>query len=243
MENNKILEKAWFMLVLRLLLFAGIQAAIALLFFLLGKNDPWNESANWWPIVVGLANLVCLYFLVRFFKAEGSNFWSLFQIKKENIGKDLLVLVAFLILAAPLSYLPNVLLAKWLFGDANATLTLFFRPLPLWAVTISLIFFPLTQGLVEIPTYMLYVSPRLEKAGYKRWLAVLLPALFLSIQHIAVPLLFNGRFIIWRLLMYLPFAILVAVLMRWRPRFLPYMALTHILMDAATAVMLLAYAY
>lgn len=243
MKNNKILQKSWFMLVLRLVLFTGIQGAFALVFFLFGKSDSWNESANWWPVIVVLTNLVCLYFLVRFFKEEGSSYWSLFQIRKENVGKDLLVLLGFLVIAAPISYLPNVLLAKWLFGDANATLELFIRPLPYWVVYFSLVFFPLTQGLVEIPTYMLYVMPRFEKAGYKRWLVILLPAFFLSIQHIAVPLLFNGRFIIWRLLMYLPFAILVALLMRWRPRFLPYIAFTHVLMDAATAMMLFQFGY
>ena len=231
------------MLVLRLVLFTGIQGVFALVFFLFGKTNPWNESANWWPIVVGLTNVICLFFLLQFYRVEGSSFWMLFQIQKKNIAKDLLVLLGFLILAAPLSYLPNVMLGKWLFGDSNATLELFIRPLPIWAVYFSIVLFPITQGLVEIPTYMLYVMPRLEKAGYQRWVAVLLPTLFLSAQHVAVPLLFNGRFIVWRLFMYFPFALLVALLMRWRPRFLPYIAITHMLMDAATAMMLFQFGY
>lgn len=243
MEKELILKRSWFMLFIRLFLFATIQGAFALVFVLLGKENAWTASANWWPFVVGFANLVCLFLLIRFFRTEGSNYWEIFRIKKENIGKDLLTILGALVISAPLSYFPNVILGKLLFGDANATLELFIRPLPMWAVYVSIVFFPITQGLVEIPTYMLYVLPRLEKNGYQRWLAVLLPTLLLSAQHIAVPLLFNGRFIIWRLFMFLPFALFMALLIRWRPRLMPYIAIVHALMDAATAIMLIPFGY
>lgn len=243
MDNKSIQQRAWYMLPARLFLFAGFQALFALGFFLFGNKEAWTTSANWWPIIVGLANIVCLMILLKFFRTEGENYWELFRFQKNSMGKDLLFLLAFLAAAAPLSYLPNVMLGKLLFGDPSATLQLFIRPLPIWAVYVSLIFFSVTQGLVEIPTYMLYIMPRLEKGGMNRWLAILLPTLFLSAQHIAVPLLFDGKFILWRFFMFLPFAFLVAVLMRIRPRLMPYIAIVHILMDASTAMMLFQFAY
>ena len=238
MEKKGTLHRSWFTLFLRLFLFIGIQSLFALGFLLNGKTNAWELSANWWPIVVGLSNLVCLLILVNFFKSEGRNYWDMFRFRKDTVKQDLLLLLGFLVLAAPISYLPNVMLGKYLFGDASATLELFIRPLPPWAVIVSLIVFPVTQGLAEIPAYMMYVMPGFIKAGYPKWLSVLLPVLLLSAQHIAVPLLFDVRFIIWRLFMYLPFALLIALVIRWRPRMLPYIAIIHILMDVATVVML-----
>lgn len=243
MLTPNIFKRALFMLPTRLLLFAGIQALFAFGFYVFGIKESWNASANWWPIIVGLANLVCLAILLFFYRTEGESFWILFRFHKESVGKDLLILLGFLVLAAPLSYLPNILLGKLLFGDPNTTLELFIRPLPMWAVYVSIVFFSVTQGIIEIPTYMLYIMPRLEKGGMKPWMAVLLPTIFLSAQHIAVPLLFNGQFILWRLFMFLPFAFLVAIMIKARPRLMPYVAIVHILLDASTALMLLQFGY
>ena len=231
------------MLPIRLLLFAGLQAVLALVFFLIGKSNAWESSTNWWPLVVFLANMVCLFLLVKFYKAEGDNFWNIFRFQKDTVGKDLLALLGFLIVAGPIGFLPNILLGNLLFGNVSVATELFLRPLPMWAVIASIVLFPVTQGMVEIPTYMMYVMPRIEKGGSPRWVAILLPTLFLAAQHIAIPLAFNGRFILWRFLMFLPFALLVALVIKWRPRLLPYIAIIHVLMDISTAVMLLPLAY
>lgn len=59
----------------------------------------------------------------------------------------------------------------------------------------------------------------------------------------AMPLLFDVRFIAWRWLMFLPFAFMVGILLHWRPRLLPYLVIVHILIDTATAAALLSVAY
>lgn len=242
--NEQITQKrAWIMLPIRLCLFAGFQALVALAFFLFGKEKAWSASTNWWPLVVFFANIVCLILLIRFYKAEGDRFWNIFKFQKDTVGKDLLALLGFLIVAGPIGFLPNILLGNLLFGNVSIATELFLRPLPMWAVIASILLFPLTQGLVEIPTYMMYVMPRIEKGGLPRWVAILLPSLFLAAQHIAIPLVFNGRFILWRFLMFLPFAFLVALVIKWRPRLLSYIAIIHVLMDISTAMMLLPLGY
>ena len=80
--------------------------------------------------------------------------------------------------------------------------------------------------------------PRLEAQTGRTWLAVLVPSLFLAIQHCTLPLLMDGRFITWRLLMYLPFALFVGLLLHWRPQLLPYLVVVHGLMDMAAALMI-----
>lgn len=46
-----------------------------------------------------------------------------------------LALLGTLVIAGPLGYLPNLLLANWLFGDVQAPLDLLVRPLPVWAAS------------------------------------------------------------------------------------------------------------
>ena len=103
----------------------------------------------------------------------------------------------------------------------------------------SFILFPLVQGLVEIPTYMLYARPRLEAQWLRPWLAVALASFFLSAQHVFAPFIPDAHFITYRTVMFLPFALLIGLVMRARPRLMPYMAVIHVLMDLSIAVMFL----
>jgi hypothetical protein len=107
----------------------------------------------------------------------------------------------------------------------------------------SIVLFPLTQGLVEIPTYFSYIMPRLEAQGMRPWLAISLPAIMLGLQHIAVPFVFDIRYLTWRGLMFIPFAFLVGIVIHGRPRLLPYLAITHVLMDLSFAMMMLPMGY
>lgn len=227
------------MLVIRIVLFIILQAFFALGFNFAGSETAWEAGANWWPFVVTITNLICITLLVRLFRLEGKRFWEVFRINREYLKKDLLALLGITIVLGPVGILPNIWLGGVLFEDSQTTLDLLIRPLPMWAVLISLIVFPLTQGIAELPTYFGYVMPRLEARGKQTWLAITLPALFLGFQHCAVPLLFNLPFFTWRLLMYVPFAFTVGFVLHWRPRMLPYMAIIHILMDASFAAMLL----
>jgi hypothetical protein len=236
-QNNAL--KPWLMLVIRSVLFLAFQALIALAFLLGGNSDSWNTSAGWWPFAIIFTDLACLGLLIRFYRQEGKRFWDVFQIKRQFIKQDLFFMLGFLIIAGPLGYLPNILSAKWLFGNPQVALNLLVRPLPIWAAVTSVALFPLLQGVVEIPTYMLFAMPRLETQGMRSWLVVALASFFLSFQHVFAPFLLDGRFIAYRLVMFLPFAILIALVMRLRPQLMPYMAVVHALMDMSVAVMFL----
>jgi hypothetical protein len=231
------------MLPARSILFVAFQALFALGFYVAGSTAAWEAGANWWPFVVILTNLVCLAALIRLYQAEGQRYWDIFRVERRHVLGDLLLLIGVFAIGGPLAYFPNVLLAGRLFDDPLTVLNMFVRPLPLWAVWASIIFFPITQGLAEIATYMAYVMPRTEAQGLRPWQAVLLSGIFLGVQHAALPLLFDGRFFLWRLLMYIPFACWVAVLIRWRPRLLPYIAVVHMLMNLSFATMFLSAAY
>ena len=105
-----------------------------------------------------------------------------------------------------------------------------FRPLPTWALVVSLLF-PLTIGFAELPTYFAYAMPRLEAQLKNGWLACLIASFFLSAQHVFLPLILDGRFMLWRLLMYMPFALFAGLMLKLRPTLLPYFMIVHTLVD------------
>ena len=226
----------WLMLGARALLFLVWQGVIALLYFLSGSSAPWDASTAWWTVTATLTNLVCIFLLIKLFKMEGLRYRDLFRFNRGTVKTDLLWLLGLVVLSGPAAMFPNYFVALWLFGDSEAVLPLFFKALPLWAILPTLVFFPLTIALAEIPTYFGYVMPRLEKQ-VGTWLAVLLASLALAFQHVTLPLVFDVRFILWRLLMFIPFALLLGVALRWRPRLLPYMVIIHGLMDFSAAWM------
>jgi hypothetical protein len=90
-----------------------------------------------------------------------------------------------------------------------------------------------------LPTYLGYAMPRLTVQTRSRWWGFILPVFMLSAQHVALPLIFDGRFLLWRFLIFLPFAVWVGLIIRWRPRLLPYMMVIHALMDATLFMYLL----
>lgn len=228
----------WLMLTARTGLFVLWQAILALVLLILGSLKAWDDAAAWWPITVILTNLVCIVLLQTFYQREGLRFWDIFRLKRETWRKDLLFLVGILVISGPVAMLPNMLLATWLFGDQQVALDLFLRPLPTWAIFLAVTVWPVTQALAELPFYFAYLMPRLEAQTGQRWQAVLLSAFWLGAQHCAMPLVFDGRFILWRFWMFLPFALMVAVVLRSRPQLLPYLVVVHGLMDMATALMI-----
>lgn len=222
---------AWLMLVSRTLLFLFFQSLFALALVLARRFTSWQDSVRWWPVGVFLANVIGVVLLIRLYKKESARYQDIFKFHKEKIKSDLMALLLIFPLIGALGFFPNLLLGRWLFGDSLIALRMFIQPLPLWATIIAVVLFPVSQGFAELPVYFAYVMPRIEKQTGSGWAAVALSGLFLSIQHAFAPLVFDYRFILWRGLMFLPFALAVGFLLRWRPRLLPYLAIIHILMD------------
>lgn len=222
----------------RLVLFAVFQAFIAGLLALQSVAQPWHASSAWWPITATLTNLTCLFLLDRLLRLEGLRLRNIYySFDRRYIKQDILVTLGLVVLSAPLVILPSNLLGTILYGDANFTFEMMFRPLPLWASWIALTMFPLTIAFAELPTYFAYAMPRLSVLSGRFWFGVLVAVVMLSFQHATLPLIFDWRFILWRLLMFLGFALLIGLFLNWRPRLLPYLMVIHGLLDFATAWM------
>lgn len=227
------------LLLSRTILFFVFQALFALYFLLRGHPSPWDQSAGWWPYFAALTNLVSISLLVWLFHREGKNYFQFIRFDRNSVKKDFLLTLLIFAISAPLAVLPNIFLAKWLFGSSEAVMNLFFRPLPGWAAWIVLFLFPITIAFAELPTYFGYLMPRFFQLTGKKWMALVLPAFMLAFQHVTLPLLFDWRFFVWRLGMFIPFAFFLGYCIQKRPRLLPYLMIGHGLIDLSTVVMIL----
>jgi hypothetical protein len=221
----------------RLVGFAVVQTLIAGALLVSGTADPWSASALWWPVVATVVNVATWWLLARLLRRQGRTLWDLFRIDTHHIGRDLGAVAAIAVVTAFLVVVPNFALGTMLFGDAEAPLARMVGPLPGWAALTAAVLFPASIVVSELAAYFGYLQPRLEALTGRAWLAVAVAAGSLSLQHATLPLLFDGRFIIWRALMYLPFAVVLGLALRWRPRLLPYLAVVHGFSEVQIALM------
>jgi hypothetical protein len=221
----------WSLLGSRLILFLFFQSAIALLL------NSWEISQKYWLLTATLTNLVSIILLISLFKREDSRFINLFRFNRVSFRKDLLIFIGLTLIIIPIAYYPNNFLTVWLWGNADIPFKMMFRPIENWLAYLLLLVFPITIAFAELATYFGYIMPRLERQLKRKWISIVLPVLFLSIQHCTLPFIPDARFIIYRGLVFLPFALLIGFSIRFRPTLFPYFAILHGVMDFGTAIM------
>lgn len=230
--NSKILPSI-FLLPSRLMLFLVFQLLIALLL------SSFEQSVKYWLLSASVTNLFSIIFLIYVFKSEGLRFLDLFRVDKTSFKKDILLFLGLTLVCGPVFFFPNYYLSIWLWGDSAVPYNMMFNPIPLPLIYALLVLFPVTIAFGELATYFGYIMPALKKQLNKKWLAVFFPVLFLSAQHCTLPFIPDLKFLIYRLLMYLPFACLIGITLYNRPKLFPYFAIMHGLLDMGTVMVLL----
>lgn len=225
----------WLMLLSRSLLFLFFQALMALVIAAAGNQSAWGESVRWWTLWFSFANIASLYLLVRLYKAEGKKFWEILRFSSKTWKTDLPWLLGFTIIGLPIAAAPREPLATLIFGDPLVATKMLFQPLPAWAFVLSFAF-PLTIWFSELPTYFSFCMPRLEGQLKNGWLAWFLASLALAAQHIFLPFIPNGGYLLWRFGMFLPFALVSGLALKFRPSLLPYLLIGHGLLDVSTVM-------
>ena len=215
----------------RMTLFLLFQGIIALLI------NSWSRSEGYWLLSATLTNLVSIAILWFLFRGEGLSFCGLFRFNRSTLKKDILIFLGLVLLCGPVVFGPNYLLSTWLWDDPVIPYEMMFRPVEKWLAIVLLVAFPVTIVFAELATYFGYIMPRLMGGLRPKWLAVALPVLFLSLQHMTLPFIPDLKFILYRGLVFLPFAALIGIALYRRPSLFPYFAILHGVMDLGTAVM------
>jgi hypothetical protein len=224
MENNSnvISSKGLIiMLFSRIFLFAFFQVLIALLFF------SWIESVKYWLLTATLANFISIILLNILLKKEGIKYFSLFRFTKNKWGLDLIIFLILILISIPVILIPSLSLSQFFWGNTVYYHQVLFQPIPKYIIYFLLIAFPITMCLAELTTYYGYIMPRLKINFQQKWIAFLLPVIFLSIQNCTLPLVFEAKFILFRGLMYLPYTLMLGIALYKRPTLLPYLAILY----------------
>jgi hypothetical protein len=231
------------MLVHRTALFLVCQLCIAIVIAAQGQPNAFLRAAAWWPVSATVTSLITLGILRRLLRAEHLGWRAFLHIERGHVLADVAICIGVFVVCGPLVMLPSNALSLALYGSQTSTAPLIYQPLPYPVALVISILFPLTVALSELPAYLAYAMPRVERILGSRWSAVgavLLIGFCLAAQHVTLPLVLDWRFMLWRLVMFLPFALWLAVSVRWRPRLLPYLMFGHFLIDFANAPMILA---
>lgn len=215
----------------RLMLFLIFQTLIAL--FL----NSWQVSQKYWLLTATLTNIVSIILLISLFRREGSKFNSIFRFNRDSFRKDLPIFIGLTLLIGPVAFFPNNLLSVWLWGNVEIPFNMMFQPIGKCLSYTLLLAFPVTITFAELATYFGYIMPRLQKQLNRKWIVILLPVFFLSLQHCTLPFIPDVKFIIYRGLVFLPFALLLGISIKFRPTLFPYFAILHGIMDFGTAIM------
>ena len=217
----------------RLILFLFFQTLVALLL------NSWERSEKYWLLTATLTNLVTIALLYYLLRREGGNYLRIFRINRTELKRDLKILLGIILICGPVVFAPGYFLSKMIWNDPVIPAKMMFGPIEPWLVYVLLAAFPITIALAELALYFNYLMPRLKLLFGSKWIAILVPVFFLSIQHCTLPFIPDISFIVYRALVFLPLALLLGISIYYRPTLFPYLAILHGLLDLSAAYMFL----
>jgi membrane protease YdiL (CAAX protease family) len=203
------------MLVARLGFAVAAQALLAGVLLLRGSTTPWATAGPWWTVYGTLIDMACLLALTSCMRREGGCLSGLIGMQPARLRRDIFMGLAYAAGILPLAILGGFLGTAFVYGSSPGPIPI--GPLPPAGVLYSLLVWPVVWAITEEVTYLGYVLPRLEALTGRTWIAFLMVVFFWSIQHCAMPLRMDERFILWRAITSLPVvAVLSLIFIRTR---------------------------
>jgi membrane protease YdiL (CAAX protease family) len=217
------------MLAARLGFAVAVQAVVACVLFLRGEATPWLSAAPWWTVYGTLIDVGCLLALIYWMRRERGRLSDLVDMQPARLGRDFLIGLAYAAGILPFAVLGGFLGTALIYGPALGPIPI--GPLPLVGALYSFLIWPVVWASTEEVTYLGYVLPRLEILTGRTSLAFMMVVFFWSVQHCAMPLRLDLRFMLWRAITSLP-VVAVLSLIFIRTRRLPPLIVAHWTADA-----------
>jgi hypothetical protein len=192
---------------------------------------PWHDAEPWLPVYGTLIDAGCLAMLWQLTRRERIGFTDLVGFDRAQIARDSMLGMA-LVPAGLVLILGGVYATGWL---VYGTLTppYLFGPLPLPAALYGALVFAIVWGITEQMTYNGYLVPRYQVLFMSTGRAVALVACVWSFQHAVMPLVFDAKYIVFRMLSPLPYSLFQTLLYLRLRRLIPF-AIAHAVLDGAS---------
>ncbi len=211
------------------------QAVVAGVFHFRGHMRPWLSAAPWWTVYGTLIDIGCLLALTYLMRRERGDLRQLAGLQTGRLRRDILLGLAYALGILPFGLLGGFIGTVLIYGSAPAPIPI--GPLPLLGALYSLLIWPVIWAVAEELTYLGYALPRLEALTGRTWIALLVVVFFWSVQHGAMPLRLDLRFMLWRSITPLP-ALLVVSLIFIRTRRLVPLMVAHWVANAVSVLVL-----
>ncbi len=209
------------------------QAVVAAIFALRSSPTPWHDAEPWLPVYGTAIDAGCLALLWRLTRREGIGLFDLLGFARVRLASDVVLGVALIPVSLAL-ILGGIYATGWLLYG-TLTPPYLFAPLPLAAALYGVLVWPFVWGLTEQMTYNGYLVPRFQVLYRSTGRAVALVAFVWSFQHVVMPLTFDTKYMVFRLLSPVPFSVFQTILYLRLRRVLPF-AIAHALMDGASVL-------
>lgn len=235
--NKQIANWAIGLVLARCILLIVVQGVLAL--FLSSKGDitPWESAAKWWTIYGNVVDILCLLLIAYALRKEDKKIFALLDFNKTNLLKDLkssaIIFVLIFSIFGPLYFMAmgKIIFDENTLGEISGQLAE--RTLPNWAYYYSIFIWWIIWTPTEELTYQAYSLPRLMKE-YGQIKVLLFIGFFWALQHSFLPLIFDLRYILWRLVTFFPLVICLMISYMKTGRITPVI-IAHALMDINAA--------
>lgn len=212
-----------------------IRCIIFVFIFSIGAYITHNELAeisNWWSVVATIVNFFVILLLIYLTKKADETFFELINYKKGSTKVKEVIVISIVVLTVGMA---GMYFAGFLcYGKLPYMAPMMIAPIPGALAVINVFLLPITTALAEDALYLGCGVNQIKNKG----LAIVIPAFFFALQHSFIPTLFDGKFMLYRFLSFLPLTFILCMYYRKKRNPLPIM-IGHAMIDLATVMWIL----
>lgn len=220
-------NRLYLLLPIRSLMFVGVFMLLSLM-----SGEKLENLFHWWSVIASIINVLVIGILLFLCKKQKITYGKLIQYEKGTCKWY----VAFLIVVSMLMVgIGGMYLAGFIcYGVFPYLAPMLIAPIPLILAIVNLFLLPITTTLAEDGLYLGLGVNYIKN----KWIAIFVPAFFYAIQHSFIPMLLDGRYIMYRFLSFLPLTLWICYWYYKNRNPLPIM-IGHGILNVATAVNIL----
>ena len=212
-----------------------IRCIMFILIFVIGSiitKQNISDISNWWSIVATAVNIITILILIIVTKKMKINYRGLINYEKGKTKIKQVIIISLIVLW--IGTLGMYLAGFICYGKFPYAAPMMIAPIPIVLAILNCVILPITVPFAEDGLYLGCGVNQIEN----KYLKILVPAFFYALQHSFIPTLFDGKYIIYRFLSFLPLTIILCWYYKKKQNPLPIMV-GHALIEIASVTMIL----